>query len=152
MPAQIEIEGLDKLLTKLDGLENLQKIKPVLKSGAVHIKGKIAKYPAKTIANSPSNPTGRWYERGFGTKTATGRKYPTSETLGRKWTVASRDRGLTQVVRNNVSYGPYVQSAEKQAGFHKRRGWKTDQQVAEEESDTVIDNVKNAVDKILEGR
>ena len=149
MTAKIEIEGLDKLLTKLDGIENLQKIKPALKAGAVHIKGKIAKYPPKSIANSPSNPTGRWYERGFGTRTATGGAYPTSETLGRKWTVASRDRGFTQVVGNNVSYGPFVQSAEDQAKIHGKRGWKTDQQVADEEADTVLDFVKKEVDKIL---
>ena len=148
----IRIEGMEPLLHKLDNLEDLQKVRPALMAGAIHIKGKIAQYPAKTIANSPSNPTGRWYERGFGTRTKTGRAYPTSETLGRKWTVANRDRGLTKVIGNNVSYGPYVQSAEKQAKFHKQRGWKTDQQVAEEEADTVLDFVKDQVDKILEGK
>ena len=152
MTTRIEIEGLDRLLTKLDGLENLTKIKPALKAAAVHVMGAIKPYPPKSIANSPSNPTGRWYERGFGTKTATGREYPTSETLGRKWTVKSRDRGLTQVVGNNVSYGPYVQSAEKQAKIHEQRGWKTDQQVADEEADTVLKSVKREVNKILEGK
>ena len=147
----IRIEGLDEVISKLDNLEDLQKIRPAMMAGAIHIKGKIAQYPAKTIANSPSNPTGRWYERGFGTRTKTGRAYPTSETLGRKWTVANRDRGLTKVIGNNVSYGPYVQSAEKQAKIHKQRGWKTDQQVVEEEADTVLDFVKDQVDKILEG-
>ena len=145
----VRIEGLEPLLRKLDGIENLQKIRPAMMAGALHVKGKIAKYPPHSIANSPSNPTGRWYERGYGTRTATGRKYPTSETLGRKWTVANRDKGLTKVIGNNVSYGPYVQSAEDQAKIHGERGWKTDQQVADEEADTVIDSIKREVDKIL---
>ena len=147
----VRIEGLEPLLRKLDNLEDLKKIKPALKAGAVHVMGAIKPYPPSSIANSPSNPTGRWYKRGFGTITATGRKYETSETLDKKWTVKSRDRGFTQVVGNNVSYGPYVQSAEDQAKIHGERGWKTDQQVAEEEADTVIDFVKDKVDKILEG-
>jgi len=145
----VRIEGLEPLLRKLDGIENLQKIRPAMMAGALHVKGKIAKYPPESIANKPSNPGGRWYERGYGTRTATGRKYPTSETLGRKWTVANRDKGLTKVIGNNVSYGPYVQSAEDQAKIHGERGWKTDQQVADEEADTVIDFVKKEVDKIL---
>ena len=148
----VEIEGLEPLLRKLDNLKDLNKIKPALKAGAVHVMGAIKPYPPRSIANSPSNPTGRWYERGFGTKTATGREYPTSETLKRKWTVKSRDRGFSQVVGNNVSYGPYVQSAEKQAKIHEQRGWKTDQQVANEEADTVLNFVKKEVDKILEGK
>ena len=147
----VEIEGLEPLLRKLDNLEDLKKIKPALKAGAVHVMGAIKPYPPATIANSPSNPTGRWYERGYGTRTATGRGYKTSETLGRKWTVASRDRGFTQVVGNNVSYGPFVQSAEEQAKIHGKRGWKTDQQVIDEESDTVLDFVKDEIDRILAG-
>ena len=147
----VKIEGLEPLLRKLDNLEDLKKIKPTLKAGAVHIKGAIAKYPPESIANMPANPGGRWYERGFGTRTATGRTYKTSETLGRNWSVASRDRGFTQVVGNSASYGPFVQSAEKQAKIHGKRGWKTDQQVIDEETDTVLDFVKDKVDKILKG-
>ena len=149
---EIKIEGMDELIKKLDDLDDLQKLRPAMMAGALHIKGKIAKYPPSSIANSEMNPTGRWYERGFGTKTATGREYPTSETLGKKWTVANRDKGLTKVIGNNVSYGPYVQSAEKQAKIHEQRGWKTDQQVADEEADTVLKSVKREVDKILEGK
>jgi hypothetical protein len=148
--APVTIKGMEPLLRKLDNLEGLKRVRPALMAGALHIKGKIAKYPPHSIANSPSNPSGRWYERGYGTRTKTGRGYPTSETLGRKWTVANRDRGLTKVIGNNVSYGPFVQSAEKQAKFHKRRGWKTDEQVIDEEQDTVLDFVKDRVDRILE--
>ena len=146
----VRIEGLEPILRKLDNLEDLKKIRPALKAGAVHVMGAIKPYPPESIANKPSNPTGRWYKRGYGTRTATGRGYPTSERLKAGWAVKSRDRGFTQVVGNDTSYGPFVQSAEKQAKIHKQRGWKTDQQVVEEEADTVLDFIKDEVDKILE--
>ena len=153
MPATIR--GMDKLIKKLKSIEELRGAKRGLKAGALHIKGKIAVYAPSSSANSPSNPSGRWYQRGYGSRwrrkdgTVGGSK--TSETLGRRWTVGERNGGLTQVVGNNVSYGPYVQSAEKQAGFHKARGWKTDEQVIEEEGDTVLQFVKSEIDRELEG-
>ena len=95
----------------------------------------------------------RWYVRGTGQFWARvdgsigSRK--TSETLGRKWTVQTRDGGMTAIVGNNVSYGPFVQDEDRQTSFHKRRGWKTTQKVAEEESREVTELVIKAVEDAL---
>jgi hypothetical protein len=152
MPAEaVTIKGLPELARKLDNLQDLKQIIPELKASASHIKGTVNVYPPHTIANSPDQ--GRWYERGYGSRwqrkdgTVGGRK--TSETLGRKWTTKKRDRGLTWIIGNNVSYGEYVQDRGKQAKFHKRRGWKTIQDVAEQEAETVVNFIKAKVDKIL---
>ena len=142
MKSGVRIEGMEPLLHKLHNLENLQQVRPALMAGALHIKGKIAKYPPHSIANSPGNPTGKWYERGYGPRWSRkdgsmgGRK--TSETLGRKWTTAERNAGLTQVLGNNASYAPYVHDAEEQAGFHGDRGWLTDEEVLRNEGDKVL--------------
>lgn len=144
--AELEIRGLDKLLTKLETLGQLKFAVTAMKAGALHIKGKIAKYPPSSEANTPGQK--RWYERGYGTRWPGGGKR-TSETLGRKWTIASRDGGLTQVIGNNVSYGPYVQSAKLQARFHAKRGWKTDEQVVEEEKNYVADFLLDAMRKAM---
>jgi len=152
MSSEVRIEGLDKLLHKINNVVGLRAAKAALQAGAVYIKGRIAVYPAATIANSPSNPSGRWYERGYGTRWALrtgglgGRK--TSETLARKWTTASEAGGLRQVVGNNVSYGEFVQG-DKQNRIHAGRGWKTAEQVAKEETDTVVNFVKSEIDKAL---
>ena len=155
MPSSITIKGLDKLLRKLDNVASLSAAKNALRAGALHIKGKVDTYPPSTIANSPSNPTGRWYERGYGPKWVSKRTgvvsgYETSETLGRRWTTASEAGGLRQVVGNATSYGEVVQSKEKQARFHASRGWKTIEQVVEEESDTVVRFVQAEIDWALE--
>jgi hypothetical protein len=136
--AELEIRGLDHLMKKLESLGQLKFAVAALKAGALHIKGKIAQYPPASEANTPS--TGSWYKRSYGQYYGK-RLIRKSETLGKKWTIASRDGGLTQVIGNNVSYGPYVQSAKFQAWFHKKRGWKTDEQVIEEEKNFVADSV-----------
>jgi hypothetical protein len=145
--AEIEIVGLERLLQKIENLGQLKHVAAALKAGATHVKGKIAQYPPASEANMPGQA--RWYERGYGMRYASGRGKRTSETLGRKWTIASRDGGLTQVVGNDVSYGPYVQSAKFQARIHAKRGWKTDEQVLDEEQDTVANFVLDEVRKVL---
>lgn len=147
------IKGLDELLDKLDTLEGLKAAVNGMKAAAVHVKGKIAEYPPSTEANEVKE-SGSWYERSYGTRWPGGGN-KTSETLGRKWTTKEQDRGLTQVIGNNVSYGPYVQSDEDQAFMHKpgykgRQGWKTDKQVIDEESDRILEFIQDEVDKALE--
>ena len=151
MTDTITIKGLDKLTKKIKNIEGLKPVIAALRAGATHIKGKIAKYSPSSIANSPSER--RWYERGYGPRwrrvngSLGGRK--TSETLGRKWTIGERDGGLTQIVGNNVTYGPFVQDKKLQAAFHRERGWKTTDQVAEEEADTVNKFVQEHIEKAL---
>ena len=59
--------------------------------------------------------------------------------------------GLTQVVGNNASYGPYVQGDEDQAAFHTARGWQTVGQVAEAEAETVTQFVADQIEKAIGG-
>ena len=155
MPEAVTIKGLPELARKLDNLQDLKKLVPALKASASNLKGTVAQYPPKTAANLPAGPGSRWYARGSGPRymrkdgTIWKPKKATSETLGRKWTTKDRDRGLTWIVGNNVSYGEYVQDRGKQARWHKRNKWKTIQDIAEQEADTVVKFIKAEVDKIL---
>lgn len=145
----VDIEGIEGLNSKLQRLIRRGAYKRGLKAGGVHVKGKIASYPDKAGVRQQGDPRG-WYERGYGSKwmrrdgSIAGRK--TSETLGRKWTV-SQD-GLKTIVGNNVSYGQYVQSEQWQARIHKNR-WKTIEEVAKKERETVVKLIKQEVDKDL---
>lgn len=150
--AGIQINGVSELIQKLERLERLSFLYPAIAAATLHVKGKIAKYPPSSEANTPNQR--RWYQRGYGSKwmrrdgSVGGSK--TSETLGRKWTTETANGGLTGVVGNNVSYGPYVQDAEKQAAFHAARGWKTTDQVADEEQKRVGQFILQAIEKALE--
>jgi hypothetical protein len=154
------IKGMDELVRKLDTIAKLKGAKRGLKAGAVHVRGKISRYPPSTMANSPTNPTGRWYERSYGPRwlrkrsgSIGGRK--TSERLDAKWAQRSRDKGLTQVIGNNASYAPWVHASEEvggkgpQASFHGDRGWKTDEQVLKSEGDEVLQFIQREVEKEL---
>jgi hypothetical protein len=77
---------------------------------------------------------------------------PGSQDHGQKWSVYSNKSGLKQFIGNNTSYGKYVQDPNDQTDFHKRRGWKDTDTVANEEEETVLKFLKQEVDKILAGR
>ena len=73
-----------------------------------------------------------------------GRK--TSETLGRRWGVERRGT-IGAVLGNIATYSPYVHDEEKQAKYHGRRGWVTDEKAIKriERRGTVKRIVEDAV-------
>ena len=147
-----EIRGLDRLVIKIDNLRSLRAVKAALRASAVHVKGKIARYPQASEANDPSQR--RWYERNYGPRwrrrdgSIGGRK--TSQTLGKRWAISERNQGLTQVIGNNADYAPFVQDADRQAWFHKQRDWPTAQGVLEDETPTILRFIEDYVEKDLQ--
>ena len=131
--ANFYIENLDELIAALKQFpkEVQRGLRVAMRVAAEKVRSGVAQYPEATGANFPPGLDGyRWYERGFGTRTVTGRAYPTSETLGRSWTVKVKQtaRMTRGIIGTNVSYAEFVQGT-KQAGFHRARGWKTVEQV-----------------------
>jgi hypothetical protein len=135
------IKGLEKLHQAAAKFPSqVQQGMQAATKGAVElIRAGVAKYPPATAANRAPGINGRWYVRGFGTKTVTGRSYPTSEVLGKSWTTEIKTLGGTVrgVVGTRVSYARYVQDEEKQAAFHTARGWPTAQGVLKERADDI---------------
>lgn len=150
---EMSIEGLDELFKRLDGIADPNLGQTMLVAGGEHLRGVIAQYPPATAANQP-RPGQTWYERGYGTRwgrkdgSIGGRK--SSEALGRGWNVQA-ESARRVVVANSASYGPLVQSAQHQAPFHAARGWITDEQVIEQEAETVMAFFVNEIDRILGG-
>lgn len=150
-PITVQLEGLDEILNNVDSVAKLKGLQAAMLAAGTHVKSKVNKYPASTEANKANNPTGRWYERGYGPRwrrkdgSVGGRK--TSEMLNRSWSVATRDSGATLVVGSHASYSPYVMDKNKQADFHKQRGWKTVQEIGEQEAKTIIEFIKKHMQK-----
>ena len=151
MTISFKIEGLDKLAAKLKSLEDLKFLKAIMRAAGEAVKKKIATYPPASEANQPNSR--RWYERGYGPRwiVRSGEVHgsKTSETLGRSWTTAVKDQGLTVEVGAHASYAPYVQDREQQAWFHKARGWRTVQDVVEEDGERIANQVREALEKKL---
>lgn len=147
MTVTIKVTGLAKLAERLNVVPGL---KAGILAAADYAKGKIAIYPAKTEANRPGrvDAHGRelgYYERGMGWHSPSGRQYKTSETLGRSWSVETKNQGYTGVVGTKASYAPYVQDRDRQAWFHGLRGWKTVQDFAEKEIGKLKQIIKSSI-------
>lgn len=155
----IYIEGLDEAIQILKRLDKLDRLKPYIKAAGAQVKGAIAVYPPSSAANVArpwkSGGPNSWYIRGRGpfwvVKSGEVRSKKTSETLGRKWTNEPMSGGLAARIGNNVSYGPYVHDPKDQASFHKNRGWKNTEQVADEQTDEVAKIILAGIEKILGG-
>lgn len=136
----IELDGLEEILRNVDSIAKLEGLQAALLAGGEQVKRKVVVYPPQTMANSPDNPTGRWYERTYGPRwrrrDGSVGGSPTSEDLKHSWNVQAI--GQTVVVGTDTTYAPYVHDKEKQAKFHKDRGWKTIQDIGEQEAPTII--------------
>jgi len=119
---KIELEGLDKLVAKLNkfpreiarnfGAAGEEAAKDVV----LPTEG-LQNYPPLTAANQPPVP---YYIRGRGTQYAT-RNLMNSQKLGTRWTIERK--GFNTVIGNPVSYARYVHG-EEQAEAMGSKGWK----------------------------
>jgi hypothetical protein len=129
---ELEIEGLAEALDMFT--QGNQRVGMALKratSASVKVlRARLAKYPS-----TPS-----------GTKT----DYHRTGTLGRKWHSKSTftDDDVLGFVGNNAPYAPYVQGFDKQARIHTGN-WQTDQQVADESRDDVLDIFASQISRAM---
>jgi len=156
MTIDLKIKNLDKLMMalRLMPAELTTGTKAMFKGIAEHLRGKIAVYPPDTAANRPPGTNGySWYERGFGTRTVTGKAYPTSETLGRSWTTQVRGFGdnMAAFLGTRASYAPPVQNAERQARWHSARGWITVQEALRDSEAWIREFGANCINRIIGG-
>ncbi len=147
----IQVEGLDEITKALSDVRLRQAVETGMRGAAEIVREPLATYPPASAANRSPGVNGySWYERGFGTRTVTGRAYPTSQALGRSWTtdVVTRGKTIAGVIGTTVSYGPFVHG-EKQAGFHRARGWKRTQQVVRETERKVAVFLERVIANVL---
>jgi hypothetical protein len=126
-------------------LKKQREVKTGLEVCALHLKGKMAQYPAQRHGKAiwSSNPQKKIKQiRAFFAKLNSGEitvPYQRgtangSQKLGQSWTNEARSGGLTQVIGTRAAYAQLVQSAAKQTQYHKISQWKTEEQVLREET------------------
>lgn len=148
--SSVRVTGIEELIAKIKRLAGSDVLKPLIKAAALHIEGVIRKYPPTTIANSPDNPRGMWYQRGYGSKWHTKdgvRGSATSQQLGNQWGIDYQNGGLGAIIGNAVTYAPYVHDPEEQTSFHGAHGWKTTQTVIDDETPKVQDILGGVLQK-----
>ena len=147
---EVKIEGMDELIKKLDKLGKMSTIHAGMKAAANVLKGLMTVYPAATIANSPSNPSGQWYQRGWGVRYKGGGGRQTSETLGKKWTSKYDQYKFEAIIGNNASYSPFVQGPKgTQAKAMAKIGWQGVDTVANKELPRIQEELFKAVKRAI---
>jgi hypothetical protein len=143
---KIDVSEIVDLARKL-GLEKA--VSAGVQAAALHVKSVIAIYPPATGSNVAGPYPKRWYVRGkgsFWSLVGGGAHFrATSETLGRRWTIAKSKNGMGASVGNNASYARFVQDREKQAWFHTVHKWKTAQDVVESETPRVREIIEDSI-------
>ena len=152
------IIGDEELRRKLKKLADMRSLVPSMEEAALHVKGKVSKYPQGNQHRPQEFKTDKsrrfffWalkagvievpYRRG---------QSPGSEDHGQSWTIKGMKNGLQQIVGSDTSYGELLQSEAKQTSYHRQTGWRTVEDVTEQEEEKVLDFLKRAVDKLLAG-
>ena len=146
---KIEIKGIEELSNKLRALADGKLLSKVVAGSRARLMRRLAQYPAASTANRPKPAPGRWYERGWGTRSATGRGRRSSEKLGSSWVAREQGQGL--LIRNTASYAPLVMGAKRQTALHGRRGWSRVEELLAEEGKRVEADLVKAVGEVLDG-
>lgn len=138
----IQVQGLAEALRGLDPASMLRLEAGIVELVAHDARIRLATYPPETEANAPGPYPKRWYQRGFGPRwrnadgSLGGRN--TSERLQYSWRqmvthpLSQSVEPIAGALGRPVSYAPYVQDAEEQTDVHRRHGWKTNEQVAQD--------------------
>ena len=148
----IRLEGYDDLLRRVTTLAQLKHLQAAVKAAGEHVKRAIDVYPHHTPRPQPFVSDKQ--RRGFFAKLRAGEievPYRRTDSLKHGWNVTTRNAGLTAVVGNSVAYGPLVQSAEKQTGYHATTGWITDREVVSNEREAVLDFIAQELQKAVNG-
>jgi hypothetical protein len=142
---EVEMGAVQGLFARM---KKMQEVKQGLAAGAIHLKGKMAQYPAQRRGKAiwSSDPSKRRNQlRGFFAKLRAGEiQVPYrrgmavgSQRLGQSWTSKAENGGMTQVIGTAVKYAPLVQAAKKQTEYHRLTGWQTEEQVMKKEGQHV---------------
>lgn len=149
MPS-VSIRGLDELQRSLD-VDFGEVLTEIITRSAIRVEGEMKKYPAKPASGAWRAATTARQRGAFFARLRRGEiDGKRTGTLGRRWThELTRSSGrVSGEVGNNTQYGPFVQSDEFQARFHRGR-WGTDVQAAEHEADVIEQDARLIVERRL---
>ena len=123
---EIDIKGLDKLISKLSSADIIAALEPPMRKAMFRLQTPLATYPPKPNSS----------------------KYIRTGTLGRRWLtdVDVRSDEITGKVGNNTEYGPQVQAAQFQKPIFKRIGWPADEAVLNQQLPAIIKDFQDAID------
>jgi hypothetical protein len=125
----IEIDvNAGRLLDILDAAGAVQALRPPVQRAVLRLQAYMAAYPPQR----------------------TGANYRRTGTLGRRWTtqITGGSDEVVGEVGNTTLYGPFVQSAEFQARWHKGR-WQTDHKAVDDNRAAIVADFERTIQELL---
>jgi hypothetical protein len=157
----IKIEGMDALLKQLTEWEQLKPIRAVLKSAGMYLVGKLKVYPpekrqtrASVYGETFKSDKQRRYffyalGKGLITVPYSRGADSRSERFKAAWALNTRNSGMSIVIGNDTTYGPYLMDNEQQSKFMAAKGWPTIAQVEQTEGPVVSQYVIYETSRLL---
>lgn len=139
----ISADGFEEVERALTRTAGLQGFKTGIRASMQHLRSAVRQVPP--VSRRPQPFTSDAQRRGFFARLRAGEievPYrrgisPNSEDMPNRWGVDIQDGGMTGVLGNTASYSPLVQG-KRQAMYHRITGWKTVEQIGQEEAGTVF--------------
>ena len=123
----IRITGVEEVNARLDRLKGIDWAVTPMNQSVLRLQERLALYPPKRAGST----------------------YVRTGVLSKEWTTKVQQEGSTRVtgtVGNAVEYAPWVQSRNFQAGIHRGR-WKTEADIAEEETQNIVNFFRAAIER-----
>ena len=154
----IRLEGVDKLIEKLDSLASMKRVKGEIKNAAEYLQGYLKEQPPVPNRPNPLIKLDARVRRGFFYHLKHGDievpyrrgRSPGSQKLKHSWNVTTENSGWRAVVGTNVSYARLVQDSERQSSYHRHTGWITTRQVSMLHGKQAIDQIRRALHQEIE--
>jgi len=125
----VTIDGIEELVSRINKAGNGDYLKSGLEAMGVDLVGKAQKYPPV--------PQGSKYQR--------------TNKLRNSWTYQVSNDNEVLRLGNNVEYAPYVMGRGEQSRVHELHGWKTIQDIVEENLERLTNTLKRYLERVLNG-
>lgn len=150
--SEIQIEGLDRLLTKLDRISSVRVLYPPMVRSLAKLNSYIATYPKARPQAQPFKSDKQ--RRFFFAAIKDGRitvPYRRTGLLGRSWQMQAEmtPQQVVGTLSNPTPYGPFVQAPPPQQAAYHQGNWRTADDAVQKLSAAIVADFKRAVDEAL---
>lgn len=150
--SDIQIEGLDRLLTKLDRISSLRVLAPPMAQSLSRLNSFMDDYPPERKRSQPFKSDKQ--RRFFFAALRDGRivvPYHRTGLLGRTWQmrVQITAQQVIGVLSNDTPYGPFVQAPPPTQAAYHQGNWRTTDDAVQKLGPVIVQTFKRAIEEAL---
>ena len=154
MELSIQVEGIDRLVSKFGKLATFTNLRPAMRDSLNKVWNELARYPKPPEQGTFTGFKSDRQRRFFFAALREGLiqvPYRRTGTLGRSWTtrIDVTANSIEGRIGTNIIYAPWVQDKDRQATIHQGR-WQTAQAVLENLRGWIVHRFNSQIKRLLE--